>query len=166
MLATMTVTNSAERALKVFQAQIGAAEALGEWHTIDQEQINRFAAATLDRQFIHVDPRRAAEESPYGTTIAHGFLTLSLVTYLTESIPKPDPNPYEGVTVMINYGLDRVRFPSAVKVNSRLRVRRELLSAELRGERQIRIKQRLTVEVAGEKKPACVAEGLALVLYE
>src|SRR5262245_66334958 len=119
--------NSAQRALEIFRGRIGATDASGEWHTVDQSQINAFAETTLDRQFIHIDPVAAAEKSPYGVTIAHGFLTLSMLSHLVKSIPHPTPNPYEGVVTMINYGLDRVRWPTPVRVNSRIRARRELV---------------------------------------
>ena len=133
-------SQTAGRALELFQAQIGKAEPPGEWHTVDQHQINAFADTTLDRQFIHIDPAAAAKQSPYGVTIAHGFLTLSMLSHLVSTIPRPSPNPSEGAAAMINYGLDRVRWPTPVKVNSRIRACRELLSAELKDEHTVQLK--------------------------
>ena len=155
----------AENALAIFQKHIGQEDRLGEWHTVDQKEINLFADATGDHQFIHVDPEKAAQLSPYKVTIAHGFLTLSLVPHLTSSIPPSDPKAYEGVTMGINYGLDRVRFPSPVKVDSRVRARRVLDGVELKGDNALQLKQTITVEIDGEAKPACVAEFLTRLVY-
>jgi acyl dehydratase len=122
------MSSKAEAGLAIFRQRVGQEEGVGEWHGVDQKQIDLFADATLDRQFIHVDPEKAAELSPYKVTIAHGFLTLSMVVHLGASIPPADPAAYAGLTMGINYGLDRVRFPSPVKVNSRIRARRTLAS--------------------------------------
>jgi acyl dehydratase len=159
------MSGKAEKALELFQKNAGREEGVGEWHRVDQKQIDLFADATLDHQFIHVDPKRAAELSPYKVTIAHGFLTLSLVVHLGKSIPPIDPKAYEGVVMGVNYGLDKVRFPSPVKVDSRIRARRELVSAELKAPNTIQLKQRVTVEIEGEGKPACVAETLTRLVY-
>ena len=105
---------SAAEALSKLSATIGVESAPGEWHLVTQEQINLFADATLDHQFIHVDPVRAARETPFGATIAHGFLTLSLISHLVKSILQPAPEAAAGRVVGINYGLDRVRFPTPV----------------------------------------------------
>ena len=130
-----------------------------------QKQINLFADATLDHQFIHVDPEKSAELSPYKVTIAHGFLTLSLVVHLGKTIPPVDPAAYEGVIMGVNYGLDRVRFPNPVQVDARIRARREFLSAELKAPNTIQIKQRVTIEIDGESKPGCVADQLSRLVY-
>jgi acyl dehydratase len=159
------MSSKAEAALTIFQQRVGQEEGVGEWHTVDQKQIDLFADATLDHQFIHVDPQKAAELSPYKVTIAHGFLTLSMVVHLGASIPRADPAAYAGLTMGINYGLDRVRFPSPVKVNSRIRARRSLVSAELKAPNVIQLKQKVAVEVEGEDKPACVAETLSRLVY-
>jgi acyl dehydratase len=159
------MANNAENALEVLRKYVGKAEGTSEWHTVDQAQINLFADATLDRQFIHTDPELAAKVSPYKTTIAHGFLTLSLVPYLGSSIPPVDAAMYEGLMMGINYGLDKVRFPNAVKVNSKVRARRELISAELVPPNTIQLKQKVTVEIEGEAKPGCVAETLSRLIY-
>lgn len=157
--------SNAENALSVIQKFIGKEDVPSDWHKVDQPQINLFADATLDRQFIHVDPDLAAKVSPYKTTIAHGFLTLSLIPYLNSSIKPADPAIYEGIMMGINYGLDKVRFPSPVKVNSRVRAKRELVSAELVAPNTIQLKQKVTVEIEGEAKPGCVAETLTRLIY-
>ncbi|MCG8591270.1 MAG: MaoC family dehydratase [Proteobacteria bacterium] len=159
------MASNAEAALKLFEQNLGKEEGVGEWHTVDQKQIDLFADATLDHQFIHIDPEKSAELSPYKVTIAHGFLTLSLVVHLGKTVPSADPKAYEGVVMGVNYGLDKVRFPSPVKVNSRVRARRELLAAELKAPNTIQIKQRVTVEIEGESKPGCVAETLSRLIY-
>jgi acyl dehydratase len=155
----------AEAALNLFRPHVGAGDGVGEWHTVDQKQIDLFADATLDHQFIHVDPEKAARLSPYKVTIAHGFLTLSLVVHLGASIPPVEPKAYQGVVMGVNYGMDRVRFPSPVKVNSRIRARRELVSVELVAPNTLQLKQRVTVEIEGETKPGCVAETLTRLVY-
>jgi acyl dehydratase len=93
------MASNAEKALEIFQKHMGEEEGVGEWHTVDQKQINQFADATLDHQFIHVDPEKSAKLSPYKVTIAHGFLTLSLVVPLGGSIPPVDPTAYQGVVM-------------------------------------------------------------------
>ena len=159
------MATAAETALERFQKAAGSEEGVGDWHTITQEQIDRFADATLDHQFIHVDPEKAAKLSPYKVTIAHGFLTLSMVVHLGKSIPPIDPKAYEGVVMGVNYGLDKVRFPAPVKVDSRIRARRELVSAERKAPNTIQLKQQVTVEIEGEDKPGCVAETLTRLIY-
>jgi acyl dehydratase len=159
------MASKAEAALEIFKKNLGSDDGVGEWHTVDQDQINLFADATLDHQFIHVDPERSAKLSPYKVTIAHGFLTLSLVVHLQKTIPQSNPEAYEGLIMGVNYGLDRVRFPNPVKVNARVRARRALLEAELKAPTTIQVKQRVTVEIEGEEKPGCVAETLARLIY-
>ncbi len=159
------MATNAENALEVLKKYIGKEEGVSEWHTIDQTQINLFADATLDRQFIHTDPELAAKVSPYKVTIAHGYLTLSMIPYLGASVPPVDTAMYEGLMMGINYGLDKARFPNPVKVNSRVRARRELMSAELVAPNTIQLKQKVTVEIEGEPKPGCVAETLSRLIY-
>lgn len=159
------MSDAAIRALAVFKQQIGVKSPPGDYHQVDQSQISAFAETTLDRQYIHVDPERAETESPYQATIAHGFLTLSLVTHLVRSIPETNPDALADKVMTINYGLDRVRLPAPVKVDSRIRARRELLAADLKGDNAIQLKYLVTVEIEGEEKPACVAECLTRVIY-
>ena len=125
---------------------------VGEWHTVTQEQVDQFADATLDHQWIHIDAEKAAA-GPFGTTIAHGFLTLSLLVALAPSAEIP------GVKMAINYGLDRVRFISPVPVGSRIRARSVLKDVHEAGG-GIQTKNEVTVEIAGQEKPALVAEWL------
>ena len=155
----------ANAALEHWKKRVGTEEGVGEWFTVDQTRINAFADATLDHQFIHIDPEKAAKLSPYKVTIAHGFLTLSLIPYLGGKIPPAEPAAYQGVVMGINYGLDKVRFPSPVKVGARIRARRSLAEAELIGRSTIQLKQIVTIEVEGESKPACVAETLTRMVY-
>ena len=128
-----------------------------DWVTVTREMVDRFADVTLDHQWIHVDPDRAARESPYGTTIAHGFLTLSLVPHFRQQIAE-----LRGVSRAINYGVNRVRFPNAVRTGARVRGVQTLLDATRVDPRTIRFTSRFVVEIEGETKPACVAETVTL----
>ncbi len=138
---------------------IGKEVGVSEWMEIDQERINQFADATGDHQYIHVDPERAAQ-TPFGTTIAHGFLTMSLMVEMG----------YEGSTKLensvmgINYGFDKLRFINPVKVNSRIRGRFQLASAEEKNPNQWLLKHNVTVEIEGEDKPALIAEWLGMTV--
>ena len=129
--------------------------AVTDWFEITQERINQFADATGDHQWIHTDPKRAQRESPYGTTIAHGFLTLSLVPQLIKAAV-----PFGDLRMAINYGLNRVRFPSAVLAGSRIRTRIVLQSIRELADSTEAIFS-ITVETEGSEKPCCVAEWLA-----
>jgi acyl dehydratase len=132
--------------------------AVGDWFEIDQDRINGFAEATNDRQWIHVDAERAQRESPFKTTIAHGFLTLSLMPFLIDRALR-----IEGLRLVVNFGLSRVRFPGAVKVGARVRARVTL--AEFKASAAgAHVEWLVTVEREGEIKPACVA-GIMLRLY-
>lgn len=154
---------AADELLSFLQPRLGEEIHVGPWLTITQERIDRFAEVTGDVQWIHVDPERAAKESPYGATIAHGYLTLSLLPYLTES-NHPDffQKNYPGMRMRVNYGTNKVRFPAPVRVNSRIRARTVLAAAEKIGE-AVQITYLITVEIEGGEKPACVAEFLARV---
>ena len=121
--------------------------------------------ATLDHQFIHIDPEKSAELSPYKVTIAHGFLTLSLIVHLGGSIPPLKPEALEGVYMGVNYGLDKVRFPAPVPVDSQIRARHRLVSAELKNPGTIQLKREVIVEIEGGKKPVCIAESLVRLMY-
>lgn len=158
------MSTNIERALETWQARVGTEEGVGEFHTIDQAQINAFADATLDHQFIHIDPQAAAERSPYKVTIAHGFLTLSMLPHLVASAVRSETR-VEGLTAAINYGLDRVRFPTPVKVNSRVRAHCTLVSAERVAPNALQLKRKVTIEIEGEDKPACVAETLVRLVF-
>jgi acyl dehydratase len=144
--------------LRKLKAMVGREVGLSDWFVISQGRIDAFADATEDRQWIHVDPERAAG-SPLGGTVAHGFLLLSLVPYFSYS------NEVFGgrFRMAVNYGLDRVRFPLSVRTGSRIRNRAVLKKIEKRGFRQILVTIENTVEVEGAAKPAMVADVLVLI---
>lgn len=136
---------------------IGTELGVSRWFEIDQARIDAFAEITEDRQFIHVDPE-AAKATPFGGTIAHGFLTLSLASAMTyDAVP-----PLEGVVMGVNYGFDKLRFLAPVPVGSRIRGRFRLLSAEDKGSGRWLLKHELTVEIEGSEKPALIAEWLGM----
>jgi acyl dehydratase len=139
------------------QSLVGQHLGHSDWVEITQEQVNRFAEATGDHQWIHVDPAKAAE-GPFGTTVAHGFLTLSLLPMLTWQVYK-----VEGVKMGVNYGADKLRFPSPVPVGSRVRAGVELTSVTP-NKLGYQIATRVTIELDGSDKPACVADMLAVVV--
>lgn len=149
--------------MRIFQGVDDLEQAVGthlgysDWHRITQRQIDLFAEATGDHQWIHVDPERA-EEGPFGTTIAHGYLTLSLVPSLLWQVYS-----VEGLEMGINYGSDKVRFPAPVPVGSRVRAGAELLELT-RGTGGARATVRVTVEREGADKPACVAETVSVLV--
>jgi len=153
----------AKTLLAHLEPQLGKEIHVGPWLEITQERIDLFAEVTGDRQWIHTDPLRAAKESPYGGTIAHGYLTLSLLPYLTES-NHPDffQKNYPGMRMRVNYGTNRVRFPAPVLSGSRIRARTVLRAAEAVGD-AVQIIYAITVEIEGGGKPACVAEFVARV---
>jgi acyl dehydratase len=152
------------QALEKLKKQIGTTDGPSDWYTIDQKQVNLFADATGDHQFIHIDPERA-KATPFGGTIAHGFLTLSLLPFLQGKLPPRDPSVYQGLAMAVNYGLDKVRFPSPVRTGSRVRLKRELVSAEPAGGNAVQTKHVCTIEIEGIEKPACVAESLTRFFY-
>jgi acyl dehydratase len=139
-------------ALKEFA---GREIAVSDWIEITQERINLFADATGDHQWIHVDRERAQRESPYGTTIAHGFLTLSLALHLLQEVVQ-----IAKTRMTINYGVNRVRFPSAVRAGSRIRARIVLQSTRAADD-ATEVVYSITVECEGSAKPSCVAEMVA-----
>ena len=146
----MTTVNGLEGIKELAGQDLGT----GEWVQITQERINAFADATDDHQWIHVDVERA-KNGPFGVTIAHGFLTLSLLPSLSQGTTR-----IEGIRMAINYGLNRVRFPAPVRVGARIRAKAKNLSiVEVEG--GVQVVNEVTVEIEGEAKPACVAEQVA-----
>jgi acyl dehydratase len=147
----------------IFQGIDGLRQAVGthlgysNWHTVTQRQIDLFAEATGDHQWIHVDPSKAAA-GPFGSTIAHGYLTLSLVPMLVSDVYEID-----GVRMGVNYGVDKVRFPAPVPVGSELRAGIELLSVEP-GSGGYRVSDLITIERKGSEKPVCVVEALFVMV--
>jgi acyl dehydratase len=146
---TTTVTGVTE-----LTALTGRHLGYSEWREVTQEQIDTFADATDDHQWIHVDAERAAA-GPFGTTIAHGFLTLSLLVPMWSEILH-----FEGVRLGINYGLNKVRFPSPVPVGSRIRAGATLVSVETVADGSLQIVVDFVIEREGSEKPCCIAQGL------
>jgi|SRR6516164_2319922 acyl dehydratase len=139
------------------KAFVGRELGVSGWVTIDQQRIDQFAKCTEDHQWIHVDVDRAKRDSPLGTTIAHGYLTLAPSTF--EVVVKP-----VGISQALNYGLDRVRFITPVKAGSRVRNRIKLLAAEDKGEGRMLLTTENTLEIEGENKPALIANALVMAI--
>ena len=146
------------------QTRIGAESGVSDWFTVSQEVISNFADATLDHQWIHIDPERAARESPFGTTVAHGFFTLSLIPHLTGMV-EPDKPKYPGIALTVNYGLNRVRFPHPLLAGSRIRARSRLQSVEEVKGNGLQMVHNVTVEIEGIDKPTCVAEMVSRLYF-
>jgi len=145
--------------LEDLAALVGEPLGTSPWFEIDQERLNLFADATLDHQWIHVDPEKAATDSPYGSTIAHGFLTLSMMPHLRDRTYAVD-----GLTSTINYGLGKVRFPAPVRCGRRIRASFTLKEFEPRGDGSARVTVEAVIEVEGETNPACVADSIVLLI--
>ena len=145
---------------ETLQDHIGEEVGVSPWLEITQENVNTFAEVTRDPQFIHVDPERAAK-TPFGGTIAHGFLSLSMLSYFAI---EGAGTSVKGAVMGLNYGFDKVRFLAPVRVGRRIRGRSRLLSAEETKPNQYRFKQEVTVEIEGEDKPALVAEWITMAV--
>jgi acyl dehydratase len=155
---------SRDELLEELRQRVGEETRVSDWLEITQQRIDEFAAATGDHQWIHVDAERAARESPWRSTIAHGYLTLSLYPVLRGLVASDQPL-FPGVKQVVNYGLDRLRFPNAVRVGSRIRARIRLLGVEeVAG--GLQLTEQYTVEIEGQAKPACVAEAIMRVYFE
>lgn len=153
----MARTVSREDYAKLVGQELG----VSSWHTIDQKQIDIFAEATNDHQFIHVDPERAKRETPFGGTIAHGFLSLSVLSGMAyEAMPA-----LEGSVMSINYGFDKVRFLTPVRAGKRVRARFVLAEATQRAANELLARTNTTLEIEGEAKPALVADWLGLHFF-
>lgn len=140
---------------------VGTEVGVSSWHLIDQKRIDAFADITDDHQFIHVDPERAVRETPYGTTVAHGFLTVSMLSVFSyEALPK-----IAGAKRGVNYGFDRLRFIAPVRAGSRLRGRFTLMDAKLRGADVLESRTSVSVEIEGGAKPALVADWIGLIYF-
>ena len=146
----------AEKTYNSLLEKIDTVTFVGEWHSVEQECIDQFAEVTGDKQWIHTDPLRAAKESPFKSTIAHGFLTLSLIPKLTNSVAL-DNNPYPEAKMVINFGLNRVRFPYPVKAGTRVRASIKLVNL-VPMKRSIEVVNEVSIEVENSKRLACVAE--------
>ena len=144
--------------LDEIRERVGQEVGLSSWLTIDQQRIDEFAEATEDRQFIHTDPEAAAQ-TPFGGTIAHGFLSLSMLSRMAaEGMLVPD-----SIKMAVNYGLDRVRFIKPVRSGKRIRGRFRLDSVEEKAPGQLLLRHTVTVEIEGEERPALTAEWLGLL---
>ncbi len=155
--------SAAEDGFAVASGLVGTEEGSGDWFVIDQDRVNAFADATLDHQFIHVDPE-AAKATPFGGPIAHGFLTLSLLVHLSKSIPQ-NPDVFKGAVMGVNYGLDKVRFINPVRVGSNVRATSVISDVVLKDPSTVQTKRTLTVEIEGVAKPALIAEWITLTVY-
>ncbi|MEM7250943.1 MAG: MaoC family dehydratase [Pseudomonadota bacterium] len=151
-----------DKALETLKGNIGVELAPSEWFEMTQERINEFADVTMDHQWIHIDEPRS-KAGPFGTTIAHGHLTLSIMGHLPQS-PESMPPKLEGQKMGINYGFNKVRFPSPVPVGANIRTKRTLRTAEVKGG-MIEAMYEVVVEVQGQDKPACVAESLSRMVF-
>lgn len=150
--------------IEKLRSQIGVTRGPSEWRTISQEDINGFAQITGDHQWIHVDIERAQRESPFGTTIGHGNLTLSSIDGLREQITPHDPTFTERIALGVNMGWNRVRFPAPVPAGSRIQATAELVSVEEKGGGWFEVVDRFTITVEGGEKPVCVAESVGRLL--
>ena len=143
-----------------FKEIVGKELPIGNWYTITQEMINDFANATLDKQWIHVDENRAEKESPFKSTVAHGFMSVSMISKLLE-----ESFSIKSVKMGLNYGLNKVRFPNPVPVNSQLRMTSVVERIEEIANNGIKVTFSCTIDIKGQEKPACVAEFIA-ALFE
>ncbi len=150
-------------ALAELKTQVGTETHVSDWIEVTQDMVDAFGKATGDMQWIHTNPERAKAESPYKTTIAHGFFTLSLYPQLRNLVDETNPQ-FPGAKNVINYGLNKLRFPAAVPVGSRIRAHCELLSAE-EVKNSIELIEKYSVEVEGQERPACVAECIMRLYY-
>ncbi|MGY3451884.1 MaoC family dehydratase [Bradyrhizobium sp. USDA 4353] len=144
--------------LQSYQAMVGQEIGVSLWHVLDQQRIDTYADVIEDHQFIHVDPE-AAKATPFGTTIAHGFLTMSLLSVMSYEVMPA----IEGTAMGVNYGFDKLRFISPVKSGKRVRGRFVLSEATLRKPGELQSRTNVTVEIEGEDKPALVADWIGLI---
>ena len=149
-------------AITAAEAKIGTEVGVANWITVDQEMIDKFATVTHDEQWIHIDPERAAAETPFGGAIAHGFLTLSLASRFAYDCF----NMLPGQVMGINYGMNKLRFLKPVVAGSRLRGRFTLQKVTAKGPKNMLRENLLTIEIEGEETPALIAEWLGLAVFE
>jgi acyl dehydratase len=147
--------------LETYQGMVSKEIGVSSWHLVDQQRIDTYADVIEDHQFIHVDPQRAKKETAFGTTIAHGFLTMSLLSIMSYQVMPV----IEGTTMGVNYGFDRLRFISPVRSGKRVRGRFVLAEAKLRTPTELLSRTNVTVEIEGEGKPALVANWLGLIYF-
>ncbi|MEJ2044361.1 MAG: MaoC family dehydratase [Reinekea sp.] len=153
----------AQTALNRISATIGETTYISDWITIDQERIDRFAAVTEDQQWIHTDPERAEKESPFRSTIAHGFLTLSMIPKLI-GVVDPENPPHPEAKMVVNVGMNQVRYPYPVKVNSRIRATKKVIDVTP-VRRGLEVTEEITIEIEGCRRPGCVAETVLMLFF-
>ena len=158
------MATNGENAYELYSTAIGESEGSGDWIEIDQARIQAFADVTEDQQFIHVDPELCKTLSPWGVPVAHGFLTLSLLSKLAESVPQPAER-LTGIVMGVNYGFEKVRFVNPVKVGSKVRVSAVLKAVEAKDANTLQVTKTYTVEIEGESKPALVADWITRLVY-
>ena len=146
---------------EAYQALVGKEIGVSSWHLVDQPRIDAYADVIEDHQFIHVDPERAKKETDFGTTIAHGFLTMSMMSVMSYEVMPA----LAGTTMGVNYGFDKLRFISPVRSGKRVRGRFVLAEAKLRKPNELQSRTNVTVEIEGEDKPALVADWLGLIYF-
>ena len=156
------MSENAQKAYESMQSSIGVDPVAGDWFELTQERIHDFADTTLDHQFIHIDPERAAQ-TPFGGTVAHGFLTLSMLVHLSTTIPVDTPR-LDGVLMGVNYGLNKVRFINPVPAGSRIRATSQTIDVVLKGN-AIDMTRLMTVEIEGQEKPALIAEWIGRTVF-
>jgi acyl dehydratase len=147
--------------LEAYQEMVGREIGVSSWHVVDQTRIDSYADVIEDHQFIHVDPERAKKETAFGTTIAHGFLTMSLLSIMSYEVMPV----ISGTTMGVNYGFDKLRFISPVRSGSRVRGRFTLAEATLRKPKELQSRTHVTVEIEGAEKPALVADWIGLIYF-
>ena len=156
------MSENAQKAYESMVSLVGLDPVAGDWFELTQERINDFADTTLDHQFIHIDPERAAQ-TPFGGTVAHGFLTLSMLVHLSTTIPVDSPR-LEGILMGVNYGLNKVRFINPVPAGSRIRATSQTIDVVLKGN-AIDMTRLMTVEIEGQDKPALIAEWIGRTVF-
>jgi acyl dehydratase len=145
-----------------YQAMVGREVGISSWHLVDQQRIDVFAEVIEDHQFIHVDSRRAKAETSFGATIAHGFLTMSLMSVMSYEVMPV----ISGTTMRVNYGFDKLRFISPVRSGSRVRGRFMLADAKLRKAKELQSRTNVTIEIEDGEKPALVADWIGLIYFD
>lgn len=156
------MSNNLQNAYSTLTSRIGESSAPTDWFEVTQDRINEFAEVTMDHQWIHIDEARA-KTGPFGSTIAHGHLTLSIMGHLPKSVVERGPQ-LEGQKLTINYGFDKVRFPAPVPVGAKIRTQSTLKRVEIKGG-MIETMNEIVVEVEGQEKPCCVAESLGRLVF-
>ena len=157
------MSEALQKAYEIMQGRVGEMTLQSEWFEITQERVDDYADVSMDHQWIHVDVERATNESPFGAPIAHGNLTLAVMGHLPVALRNEGP-AIEGQKLGINYGFDRIRFPSPVPVGSKIRSTNTLRRVEIKGD-MIETMTEIVVEAEGSDKPVCVAESLGRMVF-